>query len=61
MHSDNAPVKPKQQVKPELTPNHEGWNEAIKFLKGEGTISKIRVKYVLSQTNEEILISESLK
>lgn len=60
-HSDNKTNNVVPAKKEELTPAHKGWSNAILFLKGEGTISKIRTKYNLSQNNEELLISESTK
>lgn len=43
-------------TKPELTPSMEqAWRGAIEFLKGEGTIPKIKSKYELSPENEELL------
>ncbi len=41
--------------KPNLTPNTQGWTGAIEFLKGTGTMDKIKAKYVLSAENEELL------
>ena len=66
-HSDNAPVKPKQEKqtpvkKEELTPTHPKWKGAIQSLvESKVTISQIRVKYDLSQNNEELLLSEATK
>lgn len=39
----------------ELKPNTPQWNDAIAYLKGDGTLDKIKVKYKLSGTNETIL------
>ena len=48
--------------KEELTPAHPKWFGAIQSLvDGKVTISQIRVKYELSQNNEELLINESTK
>lgn len=47
-------VQPKM-VKPELLPNTEQWNAAVKFLKGKGTMPQIKSKYDLSVENEETL------
>lgn len=54
-------VKPKAKVPPELLPNTEQWNEAVKYLQGSGTIEKIKGKYSLSLENEEKLKSEVLE
>ena len=39
----------------ELKPNTPQWNDAITYLKGDGTLDKIKVKYKLSNTNEDLL------
>lgn len=52
-------VQPKV-TKPELVPGNETWINAIKYLKGAGTIDGIKAKYSLSEQNEELLKSESL-
>lgn len=58
----SEPVKQVPTKKEELTPTHAGWNGAIQALiNSTVTISKIRVKYELSQTNEELLLSEATK
>jgi len=58
-----SPPKPQPPAKKEeLTPTHQGWKGAIKALiDGTATISKIRVKYELSQKNEQLLIDEAAK
>lgn len=62
----SPPIPAKQPSSPikkeDLTPTHKGWQGAIKALvDGTVTISKIRVKYELSQNNEELLIAEAAK
>lgn len=49
-----------QIAKPELKPGTPQWNNAIEYLKGDGTIEKIREKYDLSKANEELLKSAVL-
>lgn len=52
-----APAK-----KEELTPTHPKWKGAVQALiDSKVTIYKIRVTYELSQTNEELLLSECTK
>lgn len=48
-------IQPRAE-KPQLTPDIQAWNEAIKFLlSGNGTLAKIKAKYDLSIENEELL------
>lgn len=47
-------IQPKLD-KPSLTPNIQAWNKAIEFLKGDGTMDKVKEKYELSPENEELL------
>lgn len=47
-------MQPKME-KPNLTPGTQGWTGAIEFLKGAGTMEKIKAKYSLSEANEELL------
>lgn len=58
------PISIKQATvkKEELTPLHPKWQGAIQSLiDSKVTISQIRVKYELSQTNENLLIEEAIK
>jgi len=50
-------IRPKQPItqKPELLPNTKPWNAAILWLQGDGSIPGIRVKYFLSEENEQKL------
>jgi len=48
-----------QTKKEWLNPGTAKWNEAVSFLKGEGTIDKIKKKYNISKTNEDKLKTES--
>ena len=58
----SEPIKQTPTKKEELTPLHEKWQGAIQSLiDSKVTISQIRVKYELTQNNEELLISESTK
>jgi hypothetical protein len=46
-------------IKPELLPDTQQWTAAITFLKSpDGTIEKIKAKYVLSPDNETLLKSQ---
>lgn len=56
-HSDNHDTAPK---KPYLNPGTPQWTEAIKYLSGDGTIEKIKIKYLISKANEEKLKKEIL-
>ena len=38
-----------------LRPSNKAWPKAIEFLKGSGTMAKIREKYAVSQADEELL------
>jgi len=68
-NASKQPAPPRQQAttptpikKEELTPKHPKWLGAIEALvNNTTTISKIRVKYELTQTNEELLLSEATK
>lgn len=44
--------------KPKLTPGSQAWPNAIVFLKGDGTIDKIKSKYTLTEEDEETLKAE---
>lgn len=59
-HSDDMPVKPIEDKRPWLNPNTPQWNDAITYLKGEGTIDKISKKYRISKDNEEKLKQDVL-
>jgi len=53
-------IRPTQPIieKPELTPAHTAWNNAIEYLKKNGnTIDEIKKKYRISAENEELLIN----
>lgn len=45
----------KQNKKHELVPGTSQWNEAVKYLSGDGTIEKIKSKYSITASNEELL------
>lgn len=58
----SEPIKQTPTKKEDLNPNHPKWYGAIQSLMtGAVTISQIRVKYELSQTNEQLLIDEASK
>ena len=58
----SEPIKQTPTKKEELNPNHPKWYGAIQSLMtGAVIISQIRVKYELSQTNEQLLINEASK
>lgn len=54
-HSDDQESKPN---KPYLNQNTPQWTEAVKFLSADGTIDKIKTKYLISKANEEKLKKE---
>ena len=45
-------------TKLELTPKDNAWKQAVKYLQGDGTMTEILKKYVLSEANQKLLISE---
>lgn len=53
--------KPTPKKKELLTPIHPKWNDAVKFLKGEGTMSKILESYEVSKEFQEKLINLTLE
>ena len=60
----NAASTSKKEVAkqlPELLPNTPQWAEAVKYLNGEGSIEKIKTKYVLTPKNEANLKSQVLE
>jgi len=55
-------LQAKQQKKKEaLTPIHPKWNDAVNFLKGSGTMTKILESYEVSKEFQDKLINETLK
>ncbi|MFA5243680.1 MAG: ERF family protein [Pedobacter sp.] len=56
---NEASKKPKPENKNDdkkwLNPHTPEWNEAVKYLSSDGTIEKIKSKYMISKTNEELL------
>lgn len=64
LHSDNIDVpqttaiKTNTPSKPYLNPNTTQWLDAVNYLKGSGTIEKIKTKYLLSKVNEQKLMAE---
>lgn len=57
----DAPQKPEPKKKEILTPAHPKWNDAVKFLKGSGTMTKILESYEISKEFQEQLINETLE
>lgn len=53
-------IAERANVLPWLNPNTSQWNDAIKFLKEGGIMSKIKVKYRISKANEEKLMTEAI-
>lgn len=49
-----------QLSKPELKPETEAWAGAVTFLKGTGTIERIKEKYIITPALEEQLKNEIL-
>jgi len=41
--------------KPKLTPNIPAWAKAIDFLKGDGTMTKVKDSYSITPSDEELL------
>jgi len=63
-HAGSEPVKEsvkKTIVKEALTPAHPKWNEAIKWLKGEGSMTELLKSYEVSTEFQSKLIDETLK
>ena len=62
IHSDDIVVlKTNAKVEKEwLNQGTEQWKEAVKFIVGGGTISKIKSKYRISKQNEQELMNQSL-
>jgi hypothetical protein len=58
-NAGSEPVKPKK--KELLTSVHPKWNDAIKYLKGEGTMTKILETYEVSKEFQEKLINATLE
>lgn len=61
-HSDDLATpktvqQAQQRPKPNLTPGTAQWNDAVTYIKGKGTIAKIKEKYSLSKVNEELLLN----
>jgi len=50
-----------QPSKPELKPDTEAWEKAIKYLVDGGVISAIEGKYALSEVNKKLLMDDVLK
>lgn len=55
-----AQTAPPKAQKPELKPNTEQWNKAIKFLVDGGVISKIEGAYALTEANRKLLMETAL-
>lgn len=55
-------IKPKQPslTKPQLIPDMKEWNDAVRYLQGDGTIDAIKKRYSLSKENEDKLKNDSL-
>jgi hypothetical protein len=53
-------VAARADISPWLNPKTPQWNEAIKFLKDGGIMSKILIKYRISKVNQEKLMSEAI-
>jgi hypothetical protein len=52
-------ANPKKPVKPELTPDHEGWSKAVKYVSDGNPITDIEKKYRLSPELKNRLQNES--
>ena len=51
--------KPKKKII--LTPEHEKWAGAIKFLKGTGTMTELMKYYEITPENQKLLIDKTLE
>ena len=62
-NSGSEPVKEpvKTKKKELLTPIHPKWNDAVKYLKGEGTMTKVLETYEVSKEFQEKLINSALE
>lgn len=63
-HSKDIPTPQKQTApppKPELKPQTEQWEKAIKYLVDGGVISQIEAKYALTDVNKKLLMDDVLK
>ena len=59
---DDDGNKASEPVKKEaLTPIHPKWNDAVKYLKGEGSMTKLLDKYTVSKEFQEKLINQTLE
>ena len=56
-----AAPKAEPKALKELLPKSDRWNEAVIFLKGEGTMDAIKTKCRISEENEELLKTEVLE
>jgi hypothetical protein len=57
----SAPVKTAPpKFKPELKPNTEQWEKAVKFLVDGGVISKVEGAYALTEANKKLLMESAL-
>lgn len=57
---NNAPKAKPQLSKPELKPDTEAWEKAIKYLVEGGLISAIEGKYALDKVNKQLLMDTVL-
>lgn len=59
---DNIPVPEKKaKGKKYMNENSPEFEKAVLYLKGEGTIEKIKEKYMLSETVEQLLINKAME
>lgn len=56
----SAPAQKQAKSKPELKPNTEQWEKAIKFLVDGGVISKVEGAYALTEANKKLLMETAL-
>jgi hypothetical protein len=50
----------KQPELPWLNPNTNQWKDVLKYLVDGGTIDKVKTKYRISKSNQELLITQAL-
>lgn len=57
-----TPIEPVKESKKELlTPSHPKWIAVIDYLKGNGTMTEVLKKYIISKEIEKELIDQTLK
>jgi len=55
-----VPIQPVKPTKPRLTRGTEEWQNSVKFLKGDGTVDRLRVRFDIPEADEEQLKQDTL-